>query len=78
MVNMTLEASFGNVIKQLRTDKGLSQEKLAFESDLDRSYISQLECGLRKPSLLTVFQLAKALQISPAKIIESVEVLYNN
>lgn len=74
---MTLEAAFGNVIKQLRTDKGLSQEKLAFESSLDRSYISQIECGHRHPTLLTIFQLAKALQISPARIIESVEDLYN-
>lgn len=74
---MTLEAAFGNVIKQLRKDKGLSQEKLAFESNLDRSYISQIECGHRQPTLLTIFQLAKALNISPSKIIESAEVLYN-
>ena len=74
---MTLEAAFGSVIKQLRTEKGLSQENLSFESNLDRSYISQLECGLRQPSLLTIFQLAKALQISPTQIMESVELLYN-
>jgi transcriptional regulator with XRE-family HTH domain len=74
---MTLEAAFGNVIKQLRNEKGLSQEKLSFESGLDRSYISQLECGLRQPSLVTIFQLAKALQASPAHIIETVESLYN-
>lgn len=74
---MTLEAAFGNVVKQLRSEKGLSQEKLSFESGLDRSYISQLECGLRQPSLVTIFQLAKALQISPSHIIESVESLYN-
>jgi len=74
---MTLEAAFGNVVKQLRTEKGLSQEKLSFESGLDRSYISQLECGLRQPSLVTIFQLAKALQISPAHIIGTVESLYN-
>jgi transcriptional regulator with XRE-family HTH domain len=40
---------------------------------LDRSFISQPECGLRQPSLVTIFQLAKALQTSPARIIESVE-----
>lgn len=74
---MTLEAAFGNVIKQLRTEKGLSQEKLSFESSLDRSYISQIECGHRQPTLLTIFQLAKALQIPPAQIIASAEVLYN-
>jgi transcriptional regulator with XRE-family HTH domain len=74
---MTLEAAFGHVIRQIRTEKGFSQEKLSFESGLDRSYISQLECGLRQPSLVTIFQLAKALQIPPAHIIESVESLYN-
>ena len=74
---MTLEAAFGNVIRKIRAEKSLSQEKLSFESGLDRSYISQLECGLRQPSLVTIFQLAKALQISPARIIESVETLYN-
>ena len=74
---MTLEVAFGQVIKQLRAGKGLSQEKLSFESGLDRSYISQLECGLRQPSLVTIFQLAKALQASPSYIIETVESLYN-
>lgn len=74
---MTLEAAFGQVIKQLRSNQGISQEKLSFESGLDRSFISQLECGLRQPSLVTIFQLAKALQTSPARIIESVEALYN-
>jgi len=74
---MTLEAAFGSVIKQLRVEKGLSQEKLAFESSLDRSYISQIECGHRQPTLLTIFQLAKALQVAPAQIIESAETLYN-
>lgn len=74
---MTLEVAFGHVIKQLRTEKGLSQEKLSFESGLDRSFISQLECGIKQPSLVTIFQLAKALQVSPAQIIETVESLYN-
>lgn len=74
---MTLEAAFGQVIKQLRNEKRLSQEKLAFESSLDRSYISQIECGHRQPTLLTIFQLAKALQTPPAIIIDSAETLYN-
>jgi len=74
---MTLEAAFGNVIRQLRVEKGFSQEKLSFDSGLDRSYISQLECGLRQPSLVTIFQLAKALQTSPALIIQTVELMYN-
>lgn len=43
----------------------------------ERSFISQLECGLKQPSPVTIFQLAKALQTSPARIIDSVETLYN-
>jgi len=74
---MTLEAAFGHVIKKIRTEKGLTQDALSVASNLDRSFISQLECGVKQPSLITIFQLAKALQVSPAHIIEAVEALYN-
>lgn len=70
---MTLETAFGQAIKDLRKQKNFSQEKLSFESGLDRAFISLLECGRKQPSLVTIFQLAKALQISPAQIIASVE-----
>lgn len=74
---MTLEAAFGQIIRQLRKERGLSQERLAFESNLDRSFISQLECGVKQPSLVTIFQLARALQTSPARIMDAVETLYS-
>lgn len=70
---MTLETAFGQVIRDVRKAKKLSQEKLAFESGLDRTFISMLECGRKQPSLVTIFQLAKALQIPPSQIIASVE-----
>ncbi len=70
---MTLETAFGQVIKNLRKQRNISQEKLSFESGLDRAFISLLECGHKQPSLVTIFQLAKALQSSPAQIIASVE-----
>ncbi len=70
---MTLETAFGQVIRDVRKAKKLSQEKLAFESGLDRTFISLLECGRKQPSLVTIFQLAKALQIPPSQIIASVE-----
>lgn len=70
---MTLEAAFGHVIRDFRKARKLSQEKLAFESGLDRAFISLLECGRKQPSLVTIFQLAKALQIQPSQIIASVE-----
>ncbi len=66
---MIIEEAFGKVIKELRKTEQFSQEKLAEKSNLDRSYISLLECGHKQPSLITIFQLAKAFNISPSKIL---------
>ena len=72
----TLEATFGQVLREFRNEAGISQEKLAMECELDRTYISMLERGLRQPSLKTIFVLAKALHIDPSKIIKKVENVY--
>jgi transcriptional regulator with XRE-family HTH domain len=72
----SIEELFGNVLKQLRSDKGLSQEELGFESGYHRTYISMLERGKKSPSLKTIFQLAKALEIEPSEIMERLQTLY--
>jgi transcriptional regulator with XRE-family HTH domain len=64
---------FGEVVQVLRRERGLSQEELAFESDLHRTYISLLERGKRIPGLKTIFQLAMALKIPPSEIVRRVE-----
>ena len=53
--------------------RGLSQEDLGFESGYHRTYISMLERGLRNPSLKTVFELAKVLEVSPSKLVQDLE-----
>lgn len=70
---MTIEAAFGSAVREIRKQRGLSQEQLAFESDLDRSFISLVECGHKQPSLVTIFQLAKALDTTPAKLLGDTE-----
>jgi transcriptional regulator with XRE-family HTH domain len=70
---LTIEEAFGKVIRTLRKANKISQEKLAEVSKLDRSFISLLECGHKQPSLITIFQLAKALKLSASKIISLVE-----
>lgn len=70
--------SFGLVIKHLRLDYGLSQESLAMEAGLDRSFLSQLETGRKQPSLLTIFQLARALKLSVADLMMRVETAMSN
>ncbi len=64
---------FGKVLRELREANKISQEKLAEYCDLDRTYISLLERGLRQPTLTTIFKLAAALEIAPSIIIEKVE-----
>lgn len=65
---------FGKVLRELRESNQLSQEKLAEFCELDRTYISMLERGLRQPTITTIFKLAKALNIPPSQLIEKVEV----
>jgi transcriptional regulator with XRE-family HTH domain len=70
---LTIEEAFGETIRELRKANQISQEKLAEASNLDRSFISLLECGHKQPSLITIFQLAKALNLSASKIMSLVE-----
>jgi len=71
----SIEVLFGQVLKRLRQERGLSQEELGFESGYHRTYVSLLERGKKNPSLKTVFQLAKALKMEPSQIIEAVQTL---
>ncbi|MGO9374863.1 MAG: helix-turn-helix domain-containing protein [Syntrophobacteraceae bacterium] len=61
------------MLRRLRKNKGLSQEELAHQSDLDRTYISLLERGLRQPSLSSILRLSKPLGVSSADILAEVE-----
>lgn len=64
---------FGKVLRELRKEKKVSQEKLAELCELDRTYISLLERNLRQPTLSTFFRIAKALQISSTEFIFKIE-----
>jgi transcriptional regulator with XRE-family HTH domain len=64
---------FGTVLREHRRQRGMSQEALALESDLDRTFISMLERGLRQPSLTTLFSLAAALNTQPSKLVAQTE-----
>lgn len=67
--------AFGLVIKALRKAQGLSQEALAFEASLDRTFLSQVETGRKQPSLLTIFRLATALKLEASELFRQVEAL---
>lgn len=71
---MTLEIIFGQVLKKIRLEKGLSQEQLADESGYHRTYVSLLERGQKNPTLKTIFQLSKALKINPSDLLQHIEI----
>ena len=70
---MRIEAAFGIILAEQRKKAKLTQEALAHECGLDRTYISLLERGLRQPSLKTIFSIGSVLGMSPSKLIELVE-----
>lgn len=76
-VSMEIEQAFGKVLRKFRTERSLSQEELAHICDLDRTYISLMERGKRKPTITTIFALAKGLKVLPSKLILTTEKLIN-
>jgi transcriptional regulator with XRE-family HTH domain len=71
---VTLAKVFGKVLKQRREFLNLSQEELAFEAGLHRTYISLLERGVKSPTLNVLFRLADALDIPASEFIQEIEV----
>ena len=62
--------AFGATVAELRKQKGVSQEKLAELGELDRTFVSLLERGLRQPSLTTILGIGKALNVPPDKLVK--------
>lgn len=58
-----LRRAFAKTIRTLRKNAGLAQEMLALETGLGRSYMGELERGLRTPTLETIFRLLPALHV---------------
>ena len=67
-------ASFGRNVARIRTQRGFSQDKLAEKADLDRTYVSGIERGVRNPGIKTVLHIARALDVAVGDLCEGVEV----
>lgn len=59
-----LEKRIGNRIKELREKQGLTMEKLAYESDISKGGLSEIERGMKEPRLSTLIKIAENLDIS--------------
>jgi transcriptional regulator with XRE-family HTH domain len=67
-----LNAIFGEHLRNARKAAHLTQEELAFRANLDRTYISLLERGLKSPTLTTFFQLCRVLDLQPDSFIAQI------
>ena len=65
--------AFGQVLRTLRLERGLSQEALALEAGIQRNYVSLIERGINQPTITIIFKLATALEVQPSQLIELVE-----
>ena len=71
---MTREAVvLGQVLRRLRNERKLSQEDVAYESGVDRSFLSEIERGIHQPTVSTLFRIARALGFSVTSIMAEVE-----
>lgn len=68
---MDIRRQVGVNVRRLRVDRGWSQEELAFECGLHRTYISGVERGVRNPTVLVVHEIATALGVPAAKLLEA-------
>lgn len=68
-----VDRAFGSVLRQLRTERGLSQEALGLASGKGRTFVSQLERGQRGASLKTLFRLAAHLGVTAGTIVEQMD-----
>lgn len=67
---MTIEKRLGKIIRDKRLEQGMSQEELAHNASLHRTYISQIERGLKSPSIKSLVKISKALCVPLNELIQ--------
>lgn len=70
---MSLQKNLGITLKALRAEKGVSQEKLALSTGIDRRYMSDIENGRRNVSLEIIEKLAAFFEMKVSEFIQNVE-----
>jgi transcriptional regulator with XRE-family HTH domain len=64
---------FGKTLRELRTERGLSQWALADKAGLDHNYIGMIERGERNPAVVNVVKIADALGVAPGELFRGFE-----
>ena len=65
--------ALGKAIRKARLERGVSQEELADRSSVDRSYMSSIERGKQNPGIISVLQIAYALEMTATELMAEAE-----
>ena len=65
--------AFGQVLRRVRKEVGLTQEQLSFAADIERNFVSLIERGVNQPTIRVLFKLADALGTTPSQMLLEVE-----
>jgi transcriptional regulator with XRE-family HTH domain len=68
-----ISTSFGVVLRRLRSQRRMTQEKLGLEAGIQRKHVSAVELGIKQPTLTSVFKLSRALGLEPGALIALVD-----
>jgi transcriptional regulator with XRE-family HTH domain len=74
-VESNLKESFGKVLVQLRKERGVSQQELADNCNIERAFISRLERAVSQPTITIIFKIADYFEMKPADLIEKLDIL---
>lgn len=72
---MDMRKLVGRNVRKYRLERGMTQEVFAERSGLGQNYLSDLERGKRNPTVVTLWELAQALDVKPSSLIEQDEVM---
>ncbi len=70
---MNINVQLGMRIRYLRKQKGMSQEDLALESEINKNYLSDLERGVRNPTLQIIEKIATALGVDLSTLFKGIQ-----
>jgi len=72
---LTLKGAFAAVIRDSRKELGKTQKEFAYESKISVSALSWIERGMNAPNILTIFNMAKSLKLTPGELVDRVYTL---
>jgi transcriptional regulator with XRE-family HTH domain len=70
-----MHAAFGNALRELRAERGVSQEAVALEAGLNRGYYSGIERGVRNMALANIVKIADALGVPVSEVFARAEAI---